>query len=92
MKDLASDGTIPAMTERVVWWDSGLSFASTWLPEQTVVERAKDWDGRVTTVGQVVYEDTQTLVLGLSRDGETGAWAGCFAIFKPCILERTQLG
>lgn len=77
--------------ERIVWVDSGLSYASTWLEEATIVDRAKDWDGRVTTVGQVIYEDDRVVVLCLSRDLETNNWAGAFLIYKPAILTREIL-
>lgn len=77
--------------ERVVWVDSGLSYASTWLDEDTIVDRAKAWDGRVSTVGHVIYEDDTRIVLGLSWDKETGNWAGAFLIYKPAIIEREEI-
>ena len=77
--------------EAIEWVDSGLSFASTWLDERSVIERAKEWDGRVTTVGHVIFEDDDRIVLGLSRDHETGYWAGCFAIYKSAIIARCKL-
>lgn len=77
--------------ERVVWVDSGLSYASTWLDEETIVGRAKDWDGLVTTVGHLIYEDNTRIVLGLSHDKETGNWAGAFLIYKPAIIERYEI-
>ena len=93
--DLANDVMVQAMTtnsmERILWVDSGLSFASTWTPEQMVTDRADEWDGKVTSVGFVVHETDDRIVLGLSRDAETGMWSGCFLIYKPCILERTKL-
>jgi hypothetical protein len=75
--------------ERVVWIDSGLSFASTWLDEDVIVDRSKGWDGKVVTVGQNIYEDATRLVLGLSYDKDAEAWAGAFLIYKPAIVERT---
>lgn len=77
--------------EAVEWIDSGLSFAATWLTEDTIVHRAKEWDGRVTTVGHVIYEDDTRIVLGLSKDHETGNWSGCFAIYKSAIVQRVAL-
>jgi hypothetical protein len=77
--------------ERVVWVDSGLSYASTWLDEETVIDRAKEWNGRVTTVGHLIYEDDSCVVLGLSHDTETGNWSGAFLIYKPTILERYEI-
>lgn len=77
--------------ERIVWVDSGLSFASTWLPVATVRDRAKSWQGLVQSVGQVVFEDDLCVVLGLSYDEETDNWAGCMGIYKPCIVHREEL-
>lgn len=77
--------------ERVVWVDSGLSFASTWLDESTIVDRAKEWDGIVQTVGHVIYEDSKRLVLGLSYDKDNESWAGAFLIYKPAIVERYEM-
>lgn len=77
--------------ERVEWVDSGLSFASSWLDEATIIERAKEWHGIVVTVGQLIYEDDDKLVLGLSQDAETGNWAACFGIMKSSIVHRAVL-
>lgn len=77
--------------ERVEWVDSGLSFASAWLDERVAVERVKEWNGIVVTVGHVVYEDEERILIGMSHDVETGNWAGLFGIYKPCIIKRTVL-
>lgn len=77
--------------EKIVWMDSGLSYASTWLDEQTIVERAQAWDGRVVTVGQVIWEGPDRILLGLSKDEEHGHWAGAFLIWKQAIIERSTL-
>lgn len=78
--------------EHIVWVDSGLSFASTWLSQSTIEERAKEWQGIVHSAGHVVFEDDDCVVLGLSLDEETDNWAGCIGIYKPCIVYRQQLG
>lgn len=77
--------------EEIVWMDSGLSYAPTWLDEETIIERAKEWNGRVTTVGQVVWEGPDRIILGLSRDAENGHWAGIFLIWKQAIISRREL-
>lgn len=71
--------------------DSGLSFANVWCPEQTITDRADEWDGRVTTVGTVVHETEDRVVLCMSHDHESDAWAQCFLIYKPAIVERHAL-
>jgi len=77
--------------ERIVWVDSGLSFASTWLDTKDIIERAKDWNGRIVSVGQVIYEDDERLVLGINYDPENDNWAACFLIGKVAILNRVRL-
>ena len=93
--DLAKDVMVRDVNEmkmeRIVWVDSGLSFAHVWVPEETITERADGWDGLVTTVGQVVHETEDRVVLCMSHDRETGAWAQCFLIYKPTIKERRTL-
>lgn len=77
--------------ERIEWVDSGLAFASTWLDEATIKQRASEWDGKVVTVGQVIFEDEERIIMGLSRDTENDNWAGCFLIWKPSIIDRKAL-
>ena len=77
--------------ERIEWIDSGMSFAATWLDESTITDRADAWHGLVITVGQVVHETEDRVVLGLSQDAETGHWSGCFLIWKASIQKRVKL-
>lgn len=77
--------------ERIVWMDSGLSYAPTWLDEKTIIDRAQEWNGQVVTVGQVIWEGPDRILLGLSKDEESGNWAGAFLIWKQAIIERTTL-
>lgn len=77
--------------ERIEWVDSGLAFASTWLDEGVIAARAKEWHGIVVSVGQLVFEDDDKIILGLSYDTEAGNWASCFGIMKSSIIKRTPL-
>lgn len=85
------DGRHEERLERIVWVDSGLSFASTWLDHSTILERAKEWTGRIISVGRIVYEDEERIVLGVSYDAEHDNWASVFLIAKQSILAREKL-
>jgi hypothetical protein len=52
----------------VEWHDSGLSFALAWDDEDSLIERAKKWNGSCTTVGFLLYEDERCLAIVLTRD------------------------
>lgn len=77
--------------ERIEWVDSGLAFANTWTPEPLIEDRVRDWNGICVSVGQVVYEDEERIVLGITHDPEHNAWAACFGIQKRCIVKRVAL-
>lgn len=79
------------MMERIEWIDSGLSFASTWMAESLIEERAREWDGLCVSVGHVVYEDDERVILGTTHDPEGNNWAACFGIQKRCIVKRVPL-
>ena len=85
------DGRHEQRLARIVWVDSGLSFASTWLEHSTIVERAMEWTGKIVSVGRVVYEDNERVVLGISYDQENDNWASVFLIAKQSILTRESL-
>lgn len=73
------------------WIDSGLSFANTWLDKQTIIERALNWTGECTAVGQIVYQDRDRIVLCLIEDEEKENYAACFLISQKCIISSTIL-
>lgn len=77
--------------EKIVWTDSGQSFASEWLTLDTIEHRVKDWNGHSETVGFVVYESDDRLALAQSLDRENPNAAHVFIIYKPCIVEREVL-
>jgi hypothetical protein len=80
-----------------MWVDSGFSFAQPWTDQDELIERARNWDGYVTTTGYLMYEDNRCVVISQSRDGgeETlpgePRWAACFLINRANILKMEPL-
>lgn len=77
--------------ERITWIDSGMLINDEWSTTAVYKKAAKDWTGRVTTVGALVHEDDKVVVLGLSFDTENKHWYGAQLIYKPCIVDRVRL-
>jgi hypothetical protein len=78
--------------EVVRWRDSGMHLASDeWTSISRLRARAVVTGMEVTTVGIVVHEDDDVVVLGLSIDEAGGTVFGAQAIWKPSILERRGL-
>ena len=81
----------------VMWVDSGFSFAQPWTDQDELIERARNWDGYVTTTGYLMYEDNRCVVISQSRDGGEGTlpgeprWAACFLINRANILKMEPL-
>lgn len=81
----------------VMWIDSGFSFAQPWTDQDELVERARNWDGYVTTTGYLMYEDNRCVVISQSRDGGEGTlpgeprWAACFLINRANIMKMEPL-
>jgi len=78
--------------EVIRWRDSGMHLAS---DEWTAISRVRAEAGltgmEVTTVGMLVHEDDDVVILGLSIDETGDTVFGAQAIWKACILERCGL-
>lgn len=77
--------------EAVEWVDSGLHIDEGWAPLDVYRSVAREWTGKVTTVGIPIYEDDERLVLALSRDDERDHVFGAQLIAKNCIVSRIVL-
>lgn len=62
-----------------------------WTPITSLRARAVIAGMEVTTVGVLVHEDDDVVILGLSIDEASGSVFGAQAIWKACILERRGL-
>ena len=78
--------------EVIRWRDSGMHLASDeWTPITNLRARAVVSGMEVTTVGMLVHEDDDVVILGLSIDAAGGTVFGAQAIWKASILERCGL-
>jgi hypothetical protein len=78
--------------EVIRWRDSGMHLASEeWTSITRVRAQAVVSGMEVTTVGMLVHEDDDVVVLGLSVDETGGTVFGAQAILKACILDRCGL-
>lgn len=78
--------------EVIRWRDSGMHLASEeWTSITSVRAQAVVAGMEVTTVGMLVHEDDDVVVLGLSVDETGGTVFGAQAILKACILHRCGL-
>lgn len=77
--------------EAVEWIDSGMHIDQGWAELEVYRSVAKQWNGRVTTVGIPIYEDDRMLVLALSRDDANGNAFGAQLIALSAIVKRTVL-
>lgn len=80
-----------------MWVDSGFSFSQAWTDHHDALARAAEWDGYVTTVGYLMYEDTRCVVIAQSRDGGEGSspgepkWASLMLINRQNVLKMEAL-
>jgi hypothetical protein len=78
--------------EVIRWRDSGMHLASDeWTAITRVRAQAVPTGMDVTTVGMLVHEDDDVVILGLSVDEAGGTVFGAQAIWKASILERCGL-
>jgi len=77
--------------EEVHWVDSGFNFANRWESLDDIIHTAKEWNGHSSTVGYVVFEDEDRIVLAQTLDGERPNGANVFLIYKPNIMSREVL-
>ena len=78
--------------EAIRWRDSGMHLASDeWTPMANLRAQAAIAGMAVTTVGVLVHEDDDVVVLGLSIDEAGGNVFGAQVIWKASILERRDL-
>lgn len=89
--DLANDVMIRPVIERIVWTDSGAFLDKGWASLDVYQRQAREWDGKVETIGRVMFEDDSVVVVGLSHDTKNDEWYGAQLIFKPCIKTRETM-
>jgi hypothetical protein len=94
MSDLAAMALDRAVvrSEAIRWRDSGMQLASDeWTSLTTLRARSVASALEVVTVGLLVHEDDEVVVLGLSLDKPGNSVFGAQLIWKSAIIERRDL-
>lgn len=77
--------------EEVHWIDSAWNFMHVWSTLDELEHMAQEWNPTVSTVGYVVWETDDRLLLVQSLDGERPNGANGWLIYKENIISRTEL-
>lgn len=89
--DMVHDMSDGHAIERVEWTDSGMHMDHGWASTEVYRSSAREWEGTVITVGQLLHEDENVVVLGLSHDAAHDHWFGAQLINKAAITKRETL-
>lgn len=76
---------------KVEWRDSGMHIDHGWATTAVYQESVGKWNGTVTTIGALMFEDDNVIVIGLSHDVANDTWYGAQLIYKPCIISRKEI-
>lgn len=83
---------MPEGLEVIRWRDSGMHLANEeWTKITRLRAQSVAASMEVVTVGVLVHEDDDIVILGLSLDQAEGAVFGAQAIWKGAIVERLPL-
>ena len=77
--------------EYIRWLDSGTHLSDGWMKLEVVQQQAKASLQYVETVGHVVHEDDEVVVLGLSIDEANSTVFGAQVIAKGNIVQRGRV-
>jgi len=71
----------------VEWIDSGMAIGQTWKKPDAFVEEVHENSNflLVTTVGYLLHEDDEHLVLAQSRDQHNDQYLNAQVIYRPCV-------
>jgi hypothetical protein len=75
----------------VRWIDSGLFISDGWQQLTEVIGQATGSNMTVTTIGHLIHEDDEIVVVGLSLDKDNDAVFGAQTIAKMNIIEYRSL-
>lgn len=86
------EGTVAEFDPVLVRWvDSGLFISDGWQQLTEVIGQATGSNMTVTTIGHLIYEDDEIVVVGLSLDRDNNAVFGAQTIARMNILEYRSL-
>lgn len=75
----------------VEWLDSGLNISDGWQKTDDVLGQARIERMNVTTVGMLMHEDDDLVIVGLSYDAEHDQWFSAQAIAQQNIKSMRVL-
>lgn len=75
----------------VEWADSGAHIEHGWEPVEKIIARAHTQFGHVHTVGVLIHEDDEMVVVVLSYDESSDATFGAQAILQSNIVRLRRL-
>lgn len=77
---------------RVEWIDSGMSRSEGWEDAQDIV-RALTEEGsfEVVTIGWLIHEDDERIIVAQSHDTFNDAYYNAHAIYRPCVRSIRDL-
>lgn len=77
---------------RVEWIDSGMNRSDGWEPASRYAEElGKPTILSVTTVGMLMHEDGDHIIVGQSYDPHNDHWYSGQVIYRPCIQKIDDL-
>lgn len=75
----------------VIWQDSGQQMATSWAAPGLVASRAAELDTRVKTVGYILDETNEYILIAQSIDMESGNVAAVMRIVKTSVVADREL-
>lgn len=76
---------------KVEWVDSGAALYDGWEQPADMIERSKINDLMCMTVGFLLHEDEERVIVSLTWDSHHDAFVSGHNIFKPCIVRMVDL-
>ncbi len=76
---------------KVIWKDSGLHIDYRWAKLEKYMADASPFLSQVETVGVVMHEDDDIIMLGMSYDAAHDTWYGAQVILKQNVIDIYKL-
>ncbi len=81
------------MIEKVIWDDAG-SFGTedeVWLRQEDIIDNYRRAQFQIVSVGHVIHEDDDSLILAQSHDSEYNQYSDPLRIPKRMIVRRIEM-
>ena len=79
--------------EKIIWDDAGAFGAidESWVELEQIIENYKNGQFLMTSVGHIIYEDNDSLIMAQSHDSQYGQYSNPFRIPQKAIIKRIIL-